>query len=223
MSRVLYKFTNDDLTTYGNTKWVLGEWHETLGDIDKLCNSAWLHAYEDPYVATLIYPKHVNYSSKRFFKAEGDGKFLSNQDGKCGVTKLRLVEEIPLPKITMKQKVNIVCCCALEIVKELQNLKLERFFKRCLTSKLPSTKEINKIWGIVRYNQNNLLSESIVDCWRVVADVLSIISHYRRYKQIKKTVILENFNYDVVTVIFRTGDWFGINILSCIYKGLYIK
>jgi|WetSurMetagenome_2_1015567.scaffolds.fasta_scaffold203788_1 hypothetical protein len=222
MSRVLYKFTDSNLTTRHNTQWVLGEWKETNGAKQSLCNSSWLHAYEDPYIAAFIYPAHISYKNPRFFKAEGDGKFLS--DGtKCGVTRLRLVEEIPLPKITVKQKFNIVCCCALEIVKELQDQKLERFFKQCLAGKLPSVNECDRIQQTIKYNLTNSNDGRIRDCWRAISHISCVIFRYRRYKQINKTTILESFNYDVVTIIFRTGSWFGINILSCIYKGLYIK
>jgi hypothetical protein len=117
MLRTLYKFTDSNLTTQNNTQWVLGEWKETNGIQQELCNSSWLHAYEDIYVAAFMYLAHVNYSNPRFFKAEGDGAFLS--DGtKCGVTKLRLVEEIPLPTITTKQSVKIAILCALEVYHE---------------------------------------------------------------------------------------------------------
>jgi hypothetical protein len=118
MLRTLYKFTDQNLTTQNNTRWVINEWKETNGIQRKLCNNSWLHAYEDPYVAAFMYPAHVNYSNPRFFKAEGDGKFLAASDGKCGVTKLRLLEEIPLPTITKEQRIKIAILCALEVYHE---------------------------------------------------------------------------------------------------------
>jgi hypothetical protein len=117
MPRTLYKLTDENLTTQNNTRWVINEWKETNGAKQELCNNSWLHAYEDIYVAAFMYPAHVNYSNPRFFKAEGDGKFLS--DGtKCGVTKLRILEEIPLPTITTEQRVKIGILCALEVCHE---------------------------------------------------------------------------------------------------------
>jgi hypothetical protein len=119
MLRTLYKLTDENLTTQNNTKWVLGEWKETDGIQQSLCNSSWLHVYKDPYIAALIYPAHMTYDNPRCFRAEGDGKFLS--DGtKCGVTKLRLVEEIPLPTITTEQRIKIAILCTMEIYKEEQ-------------------------------------------------------------------------------------------------------
>jgi hypothetical protein len=118
MTRTLYKLTDENLTTQNNTKWVINEWKETDGAKRKLCNSSWLHAYEDIYVAAFIYQAHVNYSNPRCFRAEGDGKFLSDPDGKCGVTRLRLVEEISLPTITTEQRVKIAILCALEVCHE---------------------------------------------------------------------------------------------------------
>jgi hypothetical protein len=117
MPRTLYKLTDENLTTQNNTRWVINEWKETDGIQRELCNSSWLHAYEDIYVAAFMYVIHVNYSNPRFFKAEGDGKFLS--DGtKCGVTRLRLVEEIPLPTITKEQRIKIAILCALKVCHE---------------------------------------------------------------------------------------------------------
>jgi len=117
MLRTLYKLTNSNMITQNNTQWVLGEWKETDGIQRELCNSSWLHAYEDIYVAAFMYPAHISYSKPRFFKAEGDGKFLS--DGtKCGITKLRLLEEIPLPTITKEQRVKISILCALKVCHE---------------------------------------------------------------------------------------------------------
>jgi hypothetical protein len=118
MLRTLYKLTDENLTTQNNTKWVINEWKETNGIQRELCNSSWLHAYEDIYVAAFMYPAHVDYSNPRFFKAEGNGKFLAASDGKCGVTRLRLVEEIPLLTITKEQRVKISILCALEVYQE---------------------------------------------------------------------------------------------------------
>jgi hypothetical protein len=118
MLRTLYKLTDENLTTQNNTKWVLGEWRETDGAEQSLCNSSWLHAYEDIYVAAFMYLVHVNYDNPRCFRAEGDGKFLSDPDGKCGVTRLRLVEEISLPTITKEQRIKIAILCALEVYHE---------------------------------------------------------------------------------------------------------
>jgi hypothetical protein len=105
------------MITQNNTKWVLGEWKETDGIQQSLCNSSWLHAYEDIYVAAFMYVIHVNYSNPRCFRAEGDGAFLSNGT-KCGVTRLRLVEEVSLPTITTEQRVKIAILCALEVCHE---------------------------------------------------------------------------------------------------------
>jgi hypothetical protein len=118
MTRTLYKFTNEHMCTQNNTRWVINEWKETDGIENELCNGSWLHAYEDPYVAALMYPVHLYWHSTRFFKAEGDGKFLSHIT-KCGVTRLRLVEEIPLPVLTAVQRTKIAIYCTLEVCQEV--------------------------------------------------------------------------------------------------------
>jgi hypothetical protein len=111
MLRKLYKLTNQDMRTHDNTQWVLGEWKETDGQLSGLCNGSWLHAYQDPYIAALMNPYHGNFTNPRLFEAEGDGEFLDDYGMKCGVTKLRLVKEIPLPVITDEQRLSIAIKC----------------------------------------------------------------------------------------------------------------
>jgi hypothetical protein len=104
MLRKLYKLTDENMCTYNNTQWVLGEWKETDGEQQRLCTDSWLHAYESPFIAVLMNPDHRNFTNPRLFEAEGDGYYLDDNGLKCGVSKLRLVKEIPLPVVTNKQK-----------------------------------------------------------------------------------------------------------------------
>jgi hypothetical protein len=150
MPRTLYKLTNSNMITQNNTQWVLGEWKETDGIQRELCNSSWLHAYEDPYVAAFMYVIHVYYSNPRCFLAEGDGAFLS--DGtKCGVTRLRLVEEIPLPTITKEQRIKIAILCALEVCYEASFVT---WANNWLSGKDRSTETSNAAYYYIDANAN---------------------------------------------------------------------
>ena len=92
----LYKLTDANLCTHGGYQWVIGETRETSGT-GPLCASGWLHAYSHPDIAILLNPIHADYRPCRLFEAEGSGIYLSDQSLKVGVSRLRLLRELPVP------------------------------------------------------------------------------------------------------------------------------
>jgi hypothetical protein len=114
-TRKLYKLTDPNLYTYGSAKWRIGKWKETDGIIPHLCTGSWLHAYTDPYVGVLMNPIHGNFAKPRLFEAEGEGYYLNDNGLKCGVTRLRIMKEIPLPKIKPDELIKIAEYCILEV------------------------------------------------------------------------------------------------------------
>ena len=113
----LYKLTDQDMRTHGGYQWSLGVWHKTSGWGD-LCGPGWLHAYADPLVALFLNPIHTNIPNPRLFEAEGDGAFRDDNGLKCGVTRLRLTEELPVPTVTIEQRVRFAIGCALTVYTE---------------------------------------------------------------------------------------------------------
>ena len=99
------------MQTRGGCQWVLGEWKETSGEGD-LCDPGWLHFYKHPLLAVLLNPLHANISHPRLFCVAAEGRTLNDYGLKVGYTKARLIEEVPLPGVTTKQRVMFAILCA---------------------------------------------------------------------------------------------------------------
>jgi len=111
--KIRYKLTTQDLTTYANTKWVLNEWKETSGK-GELCTKGWLHCYTHPLLAILLNPIHANINSPKLFKCEVEGKRLTDNGRKEGWTRMRIIEEMEIPQLSLINKVAFGILCALE-------------------------------------------------------------------------------------------------------------
>ena len=110
---IVYKLTNQDLQTRNGFQWKVGKWYETNGE-GGLCNSGWLHAYNDPLVAVFMNPIHAGIKNPVLWKAEGDGKFLDDDGLKCGYTKMRIVKKMNLPEIPTEKLIEVSIILAIE-------------------------------------------------------------------------------------------------------------
>src|SRR3989304_4485465 len=70
-----YKLTDQQMRTYGDCQWTLGEWKETSGE-GNLCGPGWLHFYTHPLLAALLNPIHANIQNPRLFRVEAEGATL---------------------------------------------------------------------------------------------------------------------------------------------------
>jgi len=112
---VLYKLTDENMKTRGGFQYVLGVQAEAKGKGRELCSGALLHAYEHPLLAVLHNPIHADFRKPRLFKAETKCKLVKDGAMKCGVKKLMLIEEMPLPAITTEQRIRYAIGCALTV------------------------------------------------------------------------------------------------------------
>jgi len=111
---IRYKLTKQDLTTYNKTKWVLNEWKETSG-LGGLCTEGWLHCYTSPLLAILLNPIHADIINPKLFKCEVEGKCLTDNGKKEGWTRMRIIEEIEIPQLSLINKIAFAISCALEV------------------------------------------------------------------------------------------------------------
>jgi hypothetical protein len=114
----VYKITDKDMETgheYKLTKWKIGVPVEP-GKSEKLDVHKWLHewlyAYEHPLLAVLHNPIHANYKNGyRLFEAEAEGETETKSQMMLSCTKLTLIKEIEVPKITVEQKLAYGILC----------------------------------------------------------------------------------------------------------------
>ena len=112
-----YKLTDQNMCTYNNTQWKIGE-EKTSSGIGELCSDGWLHYYHHPLLAILLNLTHANIKNPRLFEVKALGKHKNNKKLKGGCTKMTIVKEIKLPKITLNQKIAFEILCSLEVYKK---------------------------------------------------------------------------------------------------------
>ena len=141
----IYKLTNQDLCTYNNTQWALGEPKTTSGQ-GELCGAGFLHAYTDPTLALIMNPIHANFKNPRLFRGEGN---LIKEDGglKIGCDWMVLLEELDLPVITTEQRVRFAIMSALEVHR---NEKFVGWVKSWLSGQDRSASSAQAAWSAAK-------------------------------------------------------------------------
>jgi len=104
------------MRTHRGFQWELGKWYETTGRWS-LCSPGWLHFYNNPLVGLFLNPVHANIKNPRLFRAEVKGRSLDDHGLVYGYTKARLVEELPVPQISLVQRVRFAIFCVKEVYK----------------------------------------------------------------------------------------------------------
>jgi len=114
--KIAYKLTDSEMRTFNGFQWELGKWYKTTEE-GRLCFSSWFYFYSDPLVGLFLNSAHADIGNPRLFRAEVESKFLNNHGLKCGYTKVRLVEELPVPQISLVQRVRFVILYAKKVYK----------------------------------------------------------------------------------------------------------
>ena len=117
-----YKLTSKGMRTYNYTQWVLNEAKTTNGK-GTLCGPGWLHFYSHPLLAVFLNRIHCNFDNPRLFEIKAEGKIKNDRGLKLGCTKMTLVKELELPKVTPEQRVKFGILCALEVFKNKEFAK----------------------------------------------------------------------------------------------------
>ena len=117
-SKFAYKLLSQDMKSYDNTKWKLNEIKEK-SDKSKIgmCSSDVFHCYAHPILAILFNPIHADIENPRLFKIKIDG--ICNEDAtKQASHSQMLYRELPIPEITLNQKIAFGIYCALTTCKK---------------------------------------------------------------------------------------------------------
>ena len=109
-----YKLTDKKGQTYGGLQWGENVSHKATGKGKELCTDAVIHFYIDPYLAVFANPIHAKFDNPRLW--EGKAKRIVNRDAlKGGCKEFTTIRELPLPTITMEQRVEIAVRCAMKV------------------------------------------------------------------------------------------------------------
>jgi hypothetical protein len=114
---IKYKLTRHNLQTREGFQWQLGVKATTDGN-GELCSAGWLHYYDHPSLAVLLNPIHADIDNPRLWEVEAGGQHKKDNGLKGGCTEMTLLREIPLPWITVVQRIAFGILCALEVYKE---------------------------------------------------------------------------------------------------------
>jgi hypothetical protein len=113
--KTLYKLTDQNNKTHNETLWGPGVKRKATGKRYELCSDGLIHAYEDPLLAVFISPLHVNYSNPKLWKAKTTCKKIVRDGTKVGVKSLTTIHEIPLPVVTLTQRIAFGILCAKKV------------------------------------------------------------------------------------------------------------
>jgi len=117
-TEIRYKLTPADMTTRGH-RWEIGKRYSVKGKI-KLCKNGF-HCYQHPYLAVLHNPIYGNYGDgARLFEVEVSGQHAVDGQMKECWRFMRLIRELPLPVITIEQRVEYGIRCALAVCDNLE-------------------------------------------------------------------------------------------------------
>ena len=107
------KLTDENNQTYNGTTWGEGVTHEATGDGNQLCSSDVIHAYDSPLKAAMFNPAHAGFKSPILWECEVND-IVADDGTKIGCKKCTTIKKIPLPEITITQRVRFAIYCALE-------------------------------------------------------------------------------------------------------------
>ena len=129
-SETLYKLTNQNHCSYGNTKWGARVTHQVRW-MNEMCEYGCLHAYRSREIAALLYPAHVRYKEPVPWLARG---VVRLDDGtKVGCARLTTIRRTKLPEVTHVNRVSFAILCAMDTREGLLNDKWRAWAKRWLS------------------------------------------------------------------------------------------
>ena len=116
MEKVLCKLTDENDQTKNNTQWGENITHTANGE-GELCSKGWIHYYDSPLLAVLLNPIHGNFQNPNLWEIKVEGKIKNDKGLKYGATSVTTIKKIPLPEITLEQKIIFGILCAMEVYK----------------------------------------------------------------------------------------------------------
>jgi len=115
---IIYKLTRQDRTTRDGFKYPpKGSKLPELDGKGELCSKHWYHGYAHPLLAVLNAPVHVSPDYTKMIEIEVPEVYAPDQM-KLGFTMGVVGKDVPLPKVTLEQKIRYAIGCACSVYEE---------------------------------------------------------------------------------------------------------
>ena len=115
-----YKLTNENEQTHGGCQWGENVTHETSGK-GELCGPGWTHWYTHPLLAVMLNHIHGNFdlTTAHLWESPEDQVAEKTDHGvKVGCMKGTTARRVPMPEVTLTQKVAFGILCSLSVYRE---------------------------------------------------------------------------------------------------------
>jgi hypothetical protein len=113
-----YKLTDQNMQTHNGFQWELNTWKKAEGKGTELCSEDFLYCYTDPLLAEILNPIYADYINPRLFKCNVKGEHKEDSGLKEGWKEMNLIEEMPLPEVSLTQRTAFGILCAKEVCKD---------------------------------------------------------------------------------------------------------
>jgi len=111
-----YKLLRQDMTTYKDFAWKVGEKYTIDKPGSKLCSDQVFHFYESPEEAIIFNPIHANIKNPLIYSCKCEN-IVATDGTKGGCKSMTLLKKIELPAITIEQKITFAIYCAKTVYK----------------------------------------------------------------------------------------------------------
>lgn len=116
-----------------------------------------MHYYHHPILAVLLNSIHADIPNPILWEAEAEGEQLDDHGLKGGCSKLTTIKRLPLPKITLEQRVEFAIRCAMKCE---HNTHWKKWADNWLSGKGSSIPEIS---NLLMFEPGFKLIESLYD------------------------------------------------------------
>ncbi len=112
-----YKLTDWNYQTHGWTQWGENITHRAIGTGCNLCTNDVIHVYDHPLKAAFFNPAHASFNNPILWKCRVR-KVVANDGTKVGVKECTTLKRLPLPEITINQRIRAAILAVLLVYKE---------------------------------------------------------------------------------------------------------
>ncbi len=114
-----YKLTDKNGQTFGGCQWGENITHVATGEGNELCSPDVVHIYLDPLLAVFANPIYGNYNPETMQLWECECSEIVEQDAlKAGCKMVTTLKRIPVPVITLEQRITIAILCSKKVCKD---------------------------------------------------------------------------------------------------------